>query len=307
MNMWNDRNKGYLAAILLAMIVGFSFMVTKLTIGSAGPVETLAHRFTVSFVTLIALLLSRTIKLQLTWDEVKVLLPLSFFYPILFFSFQIFGLQYIASSEAGIIQATAPIITMILAGFLLKEKSSGTQKLFMMLSLFGMFYISFMKGLSFSSKSLYGLLLILFSATASATSNVLSRKFSRRYGFLKITALAITVGFLVFNLLNVMVHLIHGNLLNYFDPLKNRTYLLAVIFLGTLSTLGTSLLSNYSLSKLEASRMSIFTHLGTVISIIAGVVILHEPLHGYHLLGAFLILLGVIGTNYVGRHHPLVH
>lgn len=305
--MWNDRNKGYLAAITLALIVGFSFMVTKLTIGSASPIETLAHRFTVSFVMLIALLLSKTIKLQLMWDEVRILLPLSLFYPILFFSFQIYGLQYIASSEAGIIQATAPIITMILAGLFLQEKSSRKQKFFMMLSLFGVFYISFMKGLSFNSKSLYGLFLMLFSATSSATSNVLSRKFSRRYGFFKITALAVTVGFLVFNLLNFVLHLINGNLVNYFDPLKNRTYLIAVIFLGTLSTLGTSLLSNYSLSKLEASRMSIFTHLGTVISIIAGVVILHEPLYAYHILGTILILLGVIGTNYIGRHHPIVH
>ncbi|MCS4517198.1 hypothetical protein JTS93_18350 [Clostridium botulinum] len=31
----------------------------------------------------------------------------------MFFGFQIFGLVYIASSEAGIIQATIPIFTMI--------------------------------------------------------------------------------------------------------------------------------------------------------------------------------------------------
>lgn len=305
--MWNERNKAYMAAIGLALIVGFSFMVTKLTIGSASPIETLAHRFTVSFITLIFLILTGILKLQFTWEEVKVLLPLSIFYPILFFSFQIYGLQYIASSEAGIIQATAPIMTMILAGLILKEKSSRKQKFFMMLSLFGVFYISFMKGLNFNTVSLYGLILILFSATASATSNVLSRKFSRRYGFLKITALAILVGFIVFNLLNFILHLTKGNLLNYFDPLKNSSYLLAVIFLGTLSTLGTSLLSNFALSKLEASRMSIFTHLGTVISIIAGVLILHEPLYSYHILGTILILLGVIGTNYIGRHHQVVH
>lgn len=120
--MWNERNKAYMAAIGLALIVGFSFMITKLTIGTASPIETLAHRFTVSFLTLLIFILTGTIKLHFKWDEVKILLPLSFFYPILFFSFQIYGLQYIASSEAGIIQATAPIMTMILAGLLLKEK-----------------------------------------------------------------------------------------------------------------------------------------------------------------------------------------
>ena len=95
--MWSERNKAYMAAIGLALIVGFSFMITKLTIGTASPIETLAHRFTVSFITLLTLILTGTIKLKLTKEEIKVLLPLSFFYPILFFSFQIYGLQYIAS------------------------------------------------------------------------------------------------------------------------------------------------------------------------------------------------------------------
>ena len=305
--MWNEQSKAYFAAIGQALVVGLSFMVTKLTIATASPIETLAHRFTISLITLMALIFTGTIKLQFTWAEVKTLLPLSLFYPILFFSFQIYGLQYIASSEAGIIQATAPILTMILAGFLLQEKSSRKQKFFMILSLFGVFYISYMKGLSFNKASLYGLILMLFSAAASASSNVLSRKFSRRFGFLKITALSTIVGFLVFNLLNLILHLSKGNLPNYFDPLKNSNYLIAVIFLGSLSTLGSSLLTNFALSKLEASRMSIFTHLSTVISIIAGVVILHEPLYAYHILGTILIILGVIGTNDTRKHHPIVH
>ena len=301
--MWNDRKKAYLAALSLSIIVGFSFMASKLTLGVALPLETLAHRFTVSFLVLAGLVVSGTFKIHFTREEVLSILPLSVFYPILFFSLQLYGLQYIASSEAGIIQATVPIMTLILAGIFLKEKLNRRQQLFMVLSFSGVVYISLMKGLGFTNGSFLGIILIAFSALASATSNVLSRKFSRKFGFKKLTTMAIIVGFLFFNLLNLGVHLADGNLTAYFDPLKERTYLLSVLYLGTLSTLGTSLLSNYALSKMEASRISIFNHLGTLITIFAGVVFLHEPLYSYHIIGASFILLGVIGVNY-NREHP---
>ncbi len=49
--------------------------------------------------------------------------------------------------------------------------------------------------------------------------------------------------------------------------------------------------------------MSIFNHLGTVISIAAGVLILKESLAGFQIIGAVLIIIGVIGTNYFARSH----
>ncbi len=59
----------------------------------------------------------------------------------MFFGFQIFGLVYIASSEAGIIQATIPIFTMIFSIIFLKERPSILQKLSILLSVAGVVYI----------------------------------------------------------------------------------------------------------------------------------------------------------------------
>lgn len=46
--------------------------------------------------------------------------------------------------------------------------------------------------------------------------------------------------------------------------------------------------------------MSVFSNLATLITIIAGVIFLHETIHYYHVVGAMIILVGVIGTNYFG-------
>jgi drug/metabolite transporter (DMT)-like permease len=66
-----------------------------------------------------------------------------------------------------------------------------------------------------------------------------------------------------------------------------------------LSSLVTSLLTNYILSKIEASKMSVFSNLGTVISIVAGVIFLKEEIFYYHIIGSILIVGGVIGTNFL--------
>lgn len=46
--------------------------------------------------------------------------------------------------------------------------------------------------------------------------------------------------------------------------------------------------------------MSVFANLGTVISIVAGVVFLNESIYYYHIIGSVLIVGGVLGTNFLG-------
>ena len=292
------KSTAYLAALSMSVIIGFSFLTNKISLDTASPWAILAHRFTFAFLALLALKILGFMKFRMTRKEVLAILPLSLFYPLLFFSLQLLGLQKVYSSEAGIIQAMTPLLTMILATLILKEKTKRMQKLFMLVSLSGVVYISLMKGAEISFASLTGYGLLLLSSLSSAMNLVLIRKLVKDHSFMKLTSVAITTGFILFNLVNLTLHLMEGNIMSYFSPLKTPSFLLGVLFLGVLSTLGTSLLSNFALSRLEASRMSIFNHLGTVISIFAGVLLLHEHLRYYQVIGALLIIIGVIGTNY---------
>ena len=296
------KTAAYLAALSMSIIIGFSFFTNKISLNTASPYAILAHRFTFAFLGLLVLKGLGFMKFKMTKKEFLTILPLSIFYPLLFFTLQLLGLQRVFSSEAGIIQATTPLMTMILATLILKEKTAGKQKIFMLISLTGVVYISLMKGTELSLSSLTGYILLLLSSFSSAMNLVLIRKLVRNHSFIKLTTVAITTGFIIFNLVNLILHIIEGTIHTYFYPLRTPSFLLGVLFLGVLSTLGTSLLSNFALSRLEASRMSIFNHLGTVISIFAGVLLLQEHLKYYQVIGAILIIIGVIGTNYFGRN-----
>ncbi|EQB3099488.1 DMT family transporter [Clostridium botulinum] len=295
---FSHKKKAYVSAILYSIIIGFSFLFSKISLTFADPLDALAHRFTVSFIFAFVSVLLGWIKLDITKKDILSILPLSLFYPIMFFGFQIFGLVYIASSEAGIIQATIPIFTMIFSIIFLKERPSILQKLSILLSVAGVVYIFFMKGVNLKSNIFIGIVLILLSALSSSGNNVLARKMSGQYKPISLTYTVICIGFVFFNIVSIINHSLNGTLNLYFKPFTSPLFIVSIFYLGILSSLVTSFLLNYSLSKIEASKMSVFNNLSTLITMMAGVVFLGEKLQYFHIIGSFMIILGIVGTNF---------
>ncbi|MGY4691017.1 DMT family transporter [Salibacterium sp. K-3] len=134
-----DKKKAYFAAIILAFIIGLTFMFVKTALMVASPMDVLAHRFTIALVGVIFFIRLKKIKLKVNWRDLSSILPLAVFYPLLFFSLQVFGLARTSSLEAGVIHATVPIFTLMLAGLMLKERATLRQIAFISLSVVGVF------------------------------------------------------------------------------------------------------------------------------------------------------------------------
>lgn len=296
----NNNAKAYYAAILYALIIGLSFLFTKIALTVTNPLNILAHRFTISFIAASVPVLLGFKKLSINRKDILSILPLALFYPALFFSLQAFGLVYISSSEAGIIQAAVPVFTMILAAIFLKENVNLLQKISLMLSVSGVIYIFIMKGIELKSASFAGIILVVLSALSSACYNVMARKVTKKYKPMDLTYIMIVIGFLSFNTISVADNMIRGTLIDYFKPFINISFMASVLYLGVLSSLVTSLLANYALSKMDATKMSVFTNLSTLVTMFAGVIFLHEELRDYHAIGAIMIIIGIIGTNFLG-------
>ncbi|KAA6449505.1 DMT family transporter [Bacillus swezeyi] len=293
------NKSAYLAALLYAFIIGFSFFFIKLALTTAEPVDILAHRFTIAFLAALLPLLFGWVNIRLRFKDVLVILPLALFYPVMFFAFQVFGLVYTSSSEAGIIQAAIPIFTMILASYVLKERFTKRQFFFTVLSAAGVACIFFMKNADAGGSDLRGAALILLSALSSAGYSVLARKMTRSFSSLEITYVTICAGFLFFNGIAGVEHMANGTLTGFFTPYTDPVFLLAILYLGVLSSLATSFLSNYALSKIEAAKISMFNHLATLVTILAGILWLGETLEWFHFLGSVMIITGIIGTTVI--------
>jgi drug/metabolite transporter (DMT)-like permease len=296
-NNLKSKRLAYTAIIVYSIIVGLSFLFGKLALTITSPLDSLAHRFTISFIAATIPVLFGWIKLQLKARDLLTILPLAVFYPSMFFAFQAYGLQFTSSAEAGIIHATVPIFTMIAAAYFLKERTTKVQKLSTLLSVAGVIFIFVMKGTSIDISNVKGTLLILLSALSLAGYSVLARRLSGRMKVMTMTYMMTAIGFLVFNIIAIGQHVAKGTISHYFEPFASPVFLLSILYLGVLSSLISSLLSNYALSKLEASKVSVFNHLATLVSVIGGFVFLGEKLAYYHLIGAAVIVVGVLGTN----------
>ncbi|MFK7693199.1 DMT family transporter [Paenibacillus sp. HJGM_3] len=293
------RLKPYFAAIANACIVGLSFMFVKTALAEVGPIDTLAHRFTVSVAAIIVAVSFGWMKLKVKLRDVLSILPLAVFYPALFFAFQAFGMVYSTSSEAGIIHATVPIFTMVLAHYFLNEPSNVWQKGSTLISVAGVVYIFVGKGFQFETANIKGSMLILLSVLSLAGYSVLARKLAQTFRATDLTIVMLVIGFLFFNSLSVIQHLSEGTLRTFYVPFQNPLFVMSILYLGILSTLVTSWLSNFAFSKMEATKLSVFNHLATLVTLAGGVVFLREKLEYYHLVGAGLIILGVTGANFL--------
>jgi len=287
-----------LSGILTSTIFGLSFLFSKKALNIVDPFTLLSFRFLVAFLIMSILILFGIIKINYKGKNVKNLILLGFTQPIIYFIFETYGIQFSSSSQAGLMIAIIPIVVTILSAYALKEIPSKLQWVFIILSVSGVVFIVLMNGSTSFDGSLLGIFLLLGAVFSAAVFNILSRKFSEKFSPMELTYAMMTMGAVFFNLVSIYNHIRTNTLIQYFLPLTNRNFLVSLAYLGILSSIIAFLLINFTLSKIEASKAAIFSNLSTIVSIIAGVLLLRESFKLYHLIGATLILIGVWGTNY---------
>lgn len=299
----NRETKAYISAVLQVLIIGFSFLFVKIALEELTPLEILVFRFiAASIAVLFAYFTSRN-RIPITKDIVKNILPLTILYPIMFFGFQAYGLVYATSSEGGITHALTPVMTTIFSALILKEKTKPLQNVMIGVSIFGLIFLTYVNSKLGSGFNILGVILLVISIISLALNTVFARKFTRRYSFKNITAVTILFGTLFF----VLVELIFNGseFINSFKALGNIKVLISILYLGVLGSYASSLLNNYALTTLQASKVAILSNITPIITIKVGVLILKEPFSIYHLIGIIITLIGVFGANYFGKEKKI--
>lgn len=287
----------YFTALITSFIFGLSFLFSKKAMTVASPFMLLSFRFLAAFVVMTILILLKVIKVSYKNKPIKWLVVLAFVEPVIYFVFETYGIQRTASSVGGLMISLIPIAVAILAAYFLNEIPTSKQIAFIVTSVSGVILIVVMSGSDNQGTSVLGVLLLLGAVLSAAFFNIISRKISRYYSPMEITYFMMAVGAISFNSISLADHMVRGKLLQYFAPLSSTTFISSILYLGILSSIVAYFLINYSLSKLEASKTSVFSNISTIVSIAAGIIFLNESFEVYHIIGSALILIGVWGTN----------
>lgn len=286
----------YLAGITSAFIFGLSFLFTKNALDYVNPFYFIAYRFIVAFIAINTMVILKIIKIRFTKKTIRELLPLSIIQPIVYFFFETTGISRSTSSEGGIIIATIPIFVAILSVLILKEKVNVSQFISIAIAVAGILVITVSRGFT-GGKNLTGPALLLLATLSAGFYNIMSRKASRHYKPWEITYHMMFVGAIGFTILSVLVALFKKDFPGLITGIANLNVLGSAVYLGVFSSMGAFFLINYALSKIEATRSSVFAYLSTIVAIMAGVIFRNESLSSWDILGSCLILIGVWGTN----------
>jgi len=282
--------------IIYSMIFGFSFMFTKIALPNIiHPVQLIMLRLAIAFVFLSVLSKLKIIKINLEGKKIKEVLILCIFQPILYFMFETLGVQYVSSSQAGIMIATIPIFVLIFARIILKEKLKNITIFYILLSFIGALIINY-QNLSVST-NVKGIIYLFIAVLSGALYTTLSRKASNKFSAIEITYLMMLVGTVFFTVVTIIYCIKNRCINEIFKPLTDLKTLLSILYLGILSSGIAFLLLNYVLSKIEASKACVFNNFTTVVSVIAGIFILGETLTWQQYIGCIIILIGVYGTQ----------
>lgn len=284
--------------IIPSVIFGFSFMFTRIALREiSDPFHLLGLRFAFAALALTGCIFFNLAQIDFRGKKVGRLLLLSTFQPISYFIFETYGIARSTASQAGVMIAFVPIAVSLLAVLFLKERTHWKQIFFIVISIFGVLLIN--SDIQLSSEYMLGNFLLLGAVGSAAVYQILSRKYSTNFTPVEITFAMMWVGAIVFNGIGIKRTVALGPVTDYFAPLFNLKILLALLYLGVLSSVVAFFFINYVLSKVQATKAAILSNLTTVVAILAGVLILHEPFDFIKLTGSALILLGVYGTTKV--------
>lgn len=294
-----DRRKGYTAAICFSVLVGFSFLGIKVCQSYTDSLNVLCYRYDFAFAAIMLMTVFGVIKPEILKKPKKKLMLTAGFY-VGFMALQVVGLSYATSVEGSIIFAVIPIIVKVIASIFLKEHSSWRENVFVCLTVAALVFMIIM-GTAGIEIDPIGTVLLLLSSLSMAMSNVFMRYTRNDYRPVEITFSIVVLGFASFNIAAIVKSFICGETIgDYFSPLAVPQVFMSGAYLGIGCILLSAHLMSYMLSKMEAVKGTIFGNLSTAISIVAGVVILGEPLRWYHILCTLLIITGVVGLSLSG-------
>lgn len=287
---------GSLCALGCETLFGLSYIFTKTATQNASPFALLGWRFLVAVVIMSICVAMGLVKVNLKGKSLRPLLLVALFSPCIYFIGETIGISHTTASESGVFLACIPVASLIASTLILKKRPSIMQVVGILITLAGVMLTIFAVGAS-SSLSIVGYLFLFVAVVSYALYSVFVEK-ATAYTETEITFVMLVVGAIVFGLLAVCDAVLNGTVIELIRlPFKENSFAIAVLYQGIGCSILAFFLSNVAIAKIGVNKTSSFIGVATVVSIIAGALLLKEEFSTYQIVGAIVIIIGVYTAN----------
>lgn len=284
-NSSKTKTLAYLFLVLTTSAWGSLYVVSKYLMATVGPFTVLLARYLTSGIVLY-ILYRKTNPQKIKRQDIKWILfigVVGYFFSI---GVQLVGTKLLSAGLASLLNALNPIFMILFAMLFLNEKITVTKIISVVAAILGVYIIL---GDNIKGGAILGVIACLLSVVSWSLTSVCVKKVSKKYEPLTITTYAILIAF-VCTIPCSAFELATGPKTNILQP----GILLGLLYVGLICTALTNVLWNKSLSMIEAGSCALFYPLQPMVATILGCIFLGESIHLAFILGAALILGGVI-------------
>lgn len=284
--------KNLLLLVLLATLWGPSFLFIKVAVGEIQPITLAALRIGLAAILLNLFLVIRGYEFNRSWRFWRHVLVAGFFAHALPFALINWGEQYIDSSIASILNGLTPLCTLLIANFAIADDRMTREKVVGALLGFVGLLVLISPDLSLGiNPSLMGIIAVAIAALSYGIALVYSRIYLMKEKplYAPSSQLLVTSIYLIPFALAVEGPVNFGTL--------SWEAIGSLIVLGTLGTAFAFVIYYKILASASASYLSLVTYLMPVYGVVLGMLFLQESLSFEAIIGAALIVLGIMIAN----------
>ncbi len=289
--------KSRLAALVTTTIWGISFIFSKVALNHADVPVLLAWRFLLAFVLMNVIKFALRLHFDFKRKPVGKLILLGILQPVIYFTCENYGVKLSTATFSGIMIAMVPIAALIAGALFLKEHPSLKQAVFSVLSVSGVLLITAGPGNGLATAA--GALFMTGAVISATAYMLLSRSISGCFTPFERTYCMFALGCAFFMILALIG--VRGSIDALTAPLKSAEFLHSVLFLGSLSSVVAFFCQNYYITYLSIPESVVFSNLTTVVTIISGILFLHDPFTALTVPATLMIIFGIIGVQLSGH------
>lgn len=286
------------AAIIGHVFWGFSFMASRIALDATNMFVMLSHRFIVAWFVMTLLVLFGVMKLDWKGKNILPLIVMAIAEPVVYFIGEPYGILHTTTIFSGVMIAMIPLASVLAAAIVLKEKPTGKQVLFGVISVLGVIGIGLMSK-NAGALELKGVLALVISVLSAVVYVLLSRKNSAKFSAFERTYMMMCMGAFAFTIMALVS--CGGNVSTYLEPVTDKSYLMAILFLSLFCSIGSYFMASYTIEYLTVAKQTVFANLTTAVSVFAGAILLHEPFSALGILFCIMIVVGIYGVQIEGK------
>lgn len=275
----------YLSITIAVLLYGTTLTATKICLNYYSTPQLMAFRMFISALFFLPFIFSVYKNIRIDLKDLKLIFLMILCEPCLYFLFETNALKLTTSGQAGIVSSLEPVLLVIAARIILKEKFVRIVYLGLFISIIGSILLSLSSDVSeLAPNPLLGNFLELIAIILTDTCVITTKYLMEKYPPFFLAGLSVIGGLIFFTILNV----IDGG---SFNVVMNASIFL-VIYLGLLTVIAYALY-NFAICTLPASKFSPFLFLLPVAAVFFGWFFLGETFNGKQLASCILVFIGI--------------